>query len=69
LRSNTAVKLTRLTHKIAIQMHLAAESCTICSSHSRLSVRKLMVTLSYVCSSLSLFANVKMSLRTICTIW
>jgi hypothetical protein len=27
-------KLTRLTHKIAIQLHLVAESCTICSSRS-----------------------------------
>jgi hypothetical protein len=30
-----AAKLTRLTHKISIQLHLVAESCTICSSHSR----------------------------------
>jgi len=27
-----AAKLSRLTHKIAIQLHLVAESCTICSS-------------------------------------
>jgi hypothetical protein len=27
-----AAKLTRLTHKIAIQLHLVTESCTICSS-------------------------------------
>jgi len=27
-----AAKLTRLTHKIAIQLHLVAESPTICSS-------------------------------------
>jgi hypothetical protein len=27
-----AAKLTRLTHQIAIQLHLVAESCTICSS-------------------------------------
>jgi len=26
-----AAKLTRLTHKIAIQLHLVTESCTICS--------------------------------------
>jgi hypothetical protein len=26
-----AAQLTRLTHKIAIQLHLMAESCTICS--------------------------------------
>jgi len=30
-----AAKLTRLTHKIAIQLHLVAESCSICSSRSR----------------------------------
>jgi hypothetical protein len=43
-----AAKLTRLTHKIAIQLHLAAESCTICSSRSRRPVRKLLNTPSYV---------------------
>jgi hypothetical protein len=37
-------KLTRMTHKIAIQLHLVAESCTICSSHSR---QKLVDTSSY----------------------
>jgi len=37
-----ATKLTRLTHKIAIQLHLVAESCTISSSHSRRSVRNLL---------------------------
>jgi len=42
-----AAKLTRLTHKIAVQLHLVAESCTICSSRSRRSVRKLLVTPSY----------------------
>jgi hypothetical protein len=41
-------KLIRLTHKIAIQLHLVAGSCTICSSRSRLSVRKLLDTLSHV---------------------
>jgi len=39
-----ASKLTRLTHKIAIQLHLAARSCTICSSCSRRQVRKLLGT-------------------------
>jgi len=29
-----AAKLTVLTHKIALQLHLVAESCTICSFHS-----------------------------------
>jgi hypothetical protein len=37
-------KLTRLAHKIAIQLHLVAESCTICSSCSRQSVWKLRYT-------------------------
>jgi hypothetical protein len=39
-----AAKLTRLTHKIAIQLHLVAESWTICSSRSRQPVRKLLDT-------------------------
>jgi len=39
-----ATKLTRLTHKIAIQLHLVAENCTICSSRSRQPVRKLLIT-------------------------
>jgi len=43
-----AAKLTRLIHKTAIQLHLAAESCTICSSHSTRPVWKLLDTPSYV---------------------
>jgi hypothetical protein len=39
-----AAKLTRLTYKIAIQLHLVAESCTVCSSRSRRPVRKFMDT-------------------------
>jgi hypothetical protein len=35
-------KLTRLTHKIMIQLHVVAESCTICSSRSRWPVQKLL---------------------------
>jgi len=42
-----AAKLTSLTQKIAIQLHLVAESCTICSSRSRRRVRKLLDILSY----------------------
>jgi hypothetical protein len=38
-----AAKLTRLTHKIAIKLHLVAES----SSRSRRPVRKLLDTPSY----------------------
>jgi hypothetical protein len=48
LRSNTkgygGKKLTRVTCKIAIQLHLVVESCTICSSRSRRPVRKLLDT-------------------------
>jgi hypothetical protein len=43
-----AARFTRLTHKIAIQPHLVADSCTICSSHSRRPVQKLLVTPSYI---------------------
>jgi hypothetical protein len=46
-----AAKLTRLTHKIAIQLHLVAESCTICSPRSRRPDRKLLVTPSYLVRS------------------
>jgi hypothetical protein len=42
-----AAKLTRLTHKIAIQLHLVEENSTICSSRSRRPVRKLLDTPSY----------------------
>jgi hypothetical protein len=41
-------KLTRLTHRIAIQLHLVAENCTIWSSHSRWPVWKLLDTPSYI---------------------
>jgi len=43
-----AAKLTRLTHKIAIQLHLVAESCTICGSRVRRPLRKLLDTHSYM---------------------
>jgi hypothetical protein len=43
-----AAKLTRLTHKIVIQLHLVAESYTIYSSSSKRPVRKLLDTPSYI---------------------
>jgi len=43
-----AAKLTRLTHKIALQLHLVVENCTTCSSRSRRPVRKLLDIYSYV---------------------
>jgi len=42
-----AAKLTRLSHKIAIQLHLVAKSCAICSSGCRRPVRKLLDAPSY----------------------
>jgi hypothetical protein len=45
-RHRTA-KLTRLTHKIATQLHIVAEICTICNSRSKRPVQKLLDTLSY----------------------
>jgi len=41
-----ALKLTRLTHKITIELHLVAGNCTIFSPRSRRPVRKLFDTLS-----------------------
>jgi hypothetical protein len=52
-----ASKLTRLTHKIAIQLHLMAEIRTICSSRARRPVRKLMDTPSYVCVRLYAYSE------------
>jgi hypothetical protein len=46
-----AAKLTRLTHKIAIKLHLVAELCTICNSRCWRPVRKLLDTPSYLCQS------------------
>jgi hypothetical protein len=37
-----AAKLTRLTQKIAIQLHIVARNCSICSSRCRRPVRKLL---------------------------
>jgi hypothetical protein len=53
-----AAKLTRLTHKIAIQLHLMAESCTTCSSRSRRPVRKLLDTPSHA-AFLQALANIE----------
>jgi len=41
-------KLTRLTYKIEVQVHLMVEICTIFSSRSRRKVRKLLDTPSHV---------------------
>jgi hypothetical protein len=43
-----AAKLTKVTHNITIQLHLVAESCTICSSRSKRPVRKLLDIPSYI---------------------
>jgi hypothetical protein len=44
-----AANFARLNHKIELQLHLGAESRTICSSLSRRPVRKLLDTPSYLC--------------------
>jgi len=49
-----AVKLARLTHKIAIQLHLVAESCIVCNSRSWRPVRTLLATPSR-CVTVKLF--------------
>jgi hypothetical protein len=43
-----ASELARLTRKIALRLHVVAESCTICSSRSRRQVWKLLDTPSCV---------------------
>jgi len=43
-----ATKPTKLSHRIAIQLHLVEGSCTICSSRSRRPVRKLLDTPSFI---------------------
>jgi hypothetical protein len=43
-----AANLTRLTHRIVIQLYLLAESYTICTSRSRRPILKLLDTPSYI---------------------
>jgi len=50
----TAAKLTILTQKIATQLHLVADSCTICSSQSRRPVQKHSDTPSYIIKACTL---------------
>jgi hypothetical protein len=60
-----AEKLTRMTHKIAIQPpHLVAESCTICSSRYRRPVRKLLDTPSCIIYSFLFIEATAVSNRT-----
>jgi len=58
-----AAKLTRLTHKIAIQLHVVAESCTICSSRSRQPVWKLLDTSSNLFVYLFIYRSANLSLK------
>jgi hypothetical protein len=48
IQTVTAAKITRLTQKMAIQLHLVTESSTICSSRARRPVRKLLDTPCYL---------------------
>jgi len=54
-----AAKLARLIHKIAIQMYLVAESCTICSSRSSPET----IRYNFVCAVLSILMEVFWVLR------
>jgi len=55
-RWETTQMLTGLSHRIAIQLHLVAESYTICSSRSRRPVREFLNTPSYLNSPNSFMA-------------
>jgi hypothetical protein len=58
-------KLTRLTHKIVMQLHLMAESCTIYGFRSRRPVRKLLDTPSQVLDiSVSLYYTSQLKVQT-----
>jgi hypothetical protein len=46
-KKTMAAKLTRLTHEIAIQLYLVAESCAIHSSRSRRPDQEILDTTSY----------------------
>jgi hypothetical protein len=63
------VKLTRLTHKIAIQLHLVAESFTICSSRSRRPVRKPLDSPSYISVSSGTYINSRTEVFLRCWTW
>jgi hypothetical protein len=58
-----AAKLTRLTHKIAVQLYLMAESCSICCSRSRRPVRKLLDTPSYIYAFFSHTAHITLKMK------
>jgi hypothetical protein len=64
-QSLMTAKLTRLTHKIAIQLYLVADSCTIWSSRSRWPVWKLLDSPSYVWRS----GGVALCIIYLCTRW
>jgi len=53
-----AAKLTRLTHKIVIQLYLVAESCTTCSSYSKQAVQKLLDMPSYFFSTNAIITQI-----------
>jgi len=54
-----AAKLASLTHKIAMQLYLVAESCNICSTPSRWPVHKLLDTPSYTGQLLEIYYFVR----------
>jgi hypothetical protein len=64
-----AAKLTRLTRKIAMQLHILAESYTICSSRSRRPVRKLLDTTSYAVQCVWCCYMIEKGSRNVLQIW
>jgi hypothetical protein len=59
-------KLTRLTHKIAIQPHLVSESSNICSSRSRRTVWKLLCVQNnevYILQRVPVFENERVRVK------
>jgi len=66
-QSVMAPKLTRPTHKIVIQLHLVAESCTTCRSRSRRAVRKLLDTpLRSLCVSTTWCLDASIRMTVVC---
>jgi hypothetical protein len=65
-----ATKLTKLTHKVAIQLYLVAEGSTICISRSKRPGWKLLDTPSYTLnrgSTSKIYQNINLNRRKPCS--
>jgi hypothetical protein len=63
-----AAKVIRLPDKIAIQLHLVAESCIICSSRFRRPVRKLLDTPSCMKKCIILLRGEELHVKLVITV-